>query len=471
MLNKILFCGLAAGMAIATGTAKEFPLAFKTMKADEAMKSPGGYGSSASLRATAPAELKREPRAVSLHPIYGQLGGTGANGVLFRLDESKGDGRGYDRLIVDLNQNGDLTDDPVVAPVTDTSVKSAGSGSEQRLFGPIVAPVDETAGGGRPVYFAQMYLVNRQTIATAARSVSKPLLETPASRQSSVSTVVRTVQPYLGSLRFKAGWFLEAMVDMNGLRQRIGVYDSDSNLRLGDLWKGRALQSRDEKQYYFSVGDSFLRDADGSGKFDNNLFNTETSPYGPILYLGDKPFRVTLPADRRSIQVEPWPGALATLAVQPRGAQVRDLTLAWEQTPGQWQLLKTGVVNGKTTVPPGHYWVYNTFVAASADGGLQTMLSGYNRSAANAFEAVAGQTTPVRCGAPLEVKLTAAKASTVASEDYTLRIQAQVLGQAGETFSTFAKGRDFSASTPAAPTFRILAQNGAVIESGKMEFG
>jgi hypothetical protein len=33
---------------------------------------------------------------------------------LFRLDESKGTGRGYDRLCIDMNFNNDLSDDPVI---------------------------------------------------------------------------------------------------------------------------------------------------------------------------------------------------------------------------------------------------------------------------------------------------------------------------------------------------------------------
>jgi hypothetical protein len=41
------------------------------------------------------------------------LEGGGKLGVAFRLDEPQGKGKGYDRLILDLNRNGDLTDDPV----------------------------------------------------------------------------------------------------------------------------------------------------------------------------------------------------------------------------------------------------------------------------------------------------------------------------------------------------------------------
>ena len=46
----------------------------------------------------------------------------GPGQLLFRLDESKGNGQGYDRLIVDVNRNGDLTDDPVVSTVPQPEV-------------------------------------------------------------------------------------------------------------------------------------------------------------------------------------------------------------------------------------------------------------------------------------------------------------------------------------------------------------
>ena len=453
MLKPAFLLSLVFAVAsTSTSTAKDYPLEIKTIKAEQVMAFPGGYGAHGMLSLRKPAGLKREPRAVSRHAIYGQFGENGPNAMVFRLDESKGDGQGYDRLIVDLNRNGDLTDDAVTIPAAEpaTAARVRTSTSEQKLFGPVTLSADKTTGGTRPIYYAQMYLYNRQLLTAAARSA---------------------VQTYFGTLIFKAGWYLEATVDLKGVPQKIGVYDGDANLQLGNPWKSRPQGSGPAQQFYFPVGDSFLCDVDRSGKFENNQFNTETSPFGPALYADDTPLQVVISPDRKSVQITPWPTPLATLAVQPQGYPVRDISLAWEQSPGQWQLLKARVINGKTSVPPGNYWLYSTVMAAGAGNGDMVMLSGLNHSAKNAFRASAGQVTTVRCGAPLELKLAAEKDKYASANGYTVRVQAQVLGQGGETFSSFAKGRNFTAPAPASPVFKVLAQDGRQLDSGKMEFG
>jgi hypothetical protein len=447
MSKKVMIGGLLAGLALATAAARELPLQFKTLKPEELGTFPGGYGAYGSLQARRPAELWREPAAVSRHPIYGRLNAVGGKGFLFRLDESKGDGKGYDRLVLDLNGNGDLTDDLAVAPAKATSrAQALSAGREQRTFGPVAAPAGVVIAGGRPVYFAELYLANRQLLTRAAAS---------------------TPQLYLGTLRFRAAWYLETAVELDGEKRKIGIYDGNANLRLGESAMARTNRINNEKQYVFPASDCFLRDADGSGKFDHNLFSTETVPFGPVLYFGDRPFQASLSADGSSLRLEPWPGPLATLMLQPSGSQVREVSLAWEQSPDQWRLIKAGVVRGQTTVPPGRYFVYNTFATADCGNGESVMVSGYNRSARNAFQAAAGQTRELRCGAPLELKM----AATSQADSDSLRIRAQVLGQGGESFATFAKGRDFLAGRPAAPTFTVLGLDGAVLASGTMEYG
>ena len=60
----------------------------------------------------------------------------------------------------------------------------------------------------------------------------------------------------------------------------------------------------------------------------------------------------------KSLRVEPWPEPLAELALQPRGDQVRNVTLAWKRPNGQWQLIRPTVTGGKAMVPPGDYRLY-----------------------------------------------------------------------------------------------------------------
>ena len=113
MMRPTFVCGLMAVAAVVAASAEDFPLTFRTIAGQ------GRSGLPRRLRRdrrscgwSKPAKLKKEPKAVSRHPLYGECRETTTGPAwLFRLDESKGEGKGYDQLIVDMNQNGDLTDD------------------------------------------------------------------------------------------------------------------------------------------------------------------------------------------------------------------------------------------------------------------------------------------------------------------------------------------------------------------------
>src|ERR1017187_2053943 len=171
MIRTAFVCGLAALVAGMAASAEDFPLTFRTIPAKDVMSFPGGYGLSGQLHLAKPAKLKREPEAASRHPLYGECGETPtAAGFLFRLDESKGDGKGYDRIIVDMNQNGDLTDDAPASLVSlPTDRKLPPQAMRPRLFGPIQAPAGKMIAGGRPIYFAQTYINNISPMLTSGQ--------------------------------------------------------------------------------------------------------------------------------------------------------------------------------------------------------------------------------------------------------------------------------------------------------------
>ncbi len=92
-------------------------------------------------------ELQRYPVFKSDKPLYGSFsfGGTQrAPGsrleYFFAIDESAGTGKGYDRIYIDANLNGDLTDDapcPVAEDVPDTMRIQSDSVTAQAFFKPI----------------------------------------------------------------------------------------------------------------------------------------------------------------------------------------------------------------------------------------------------------------------------------------------------------------------------------------------
>lgn len=461
MTKLISICGALIVAAAATASGEDFPLTFRTIPAKDVMSFPGGSGTYGQLGLAQPTKLRKEPKAKSRHPLYGVCRDlpTGSS-FLFRLDESKGDGKGYDQLIVDMNQNGDLTDDPVAqraALPTDRRTSS----TEQMLFGPIQAPPEKALAGGRPVVFAQVYIFNRQALSAGQAG-----------------------QSFMGGqLMLKAGWYLEATVTLDGLKQKVGVYDSDSNLHLGDVSRAQTYTNRTETSWYFRPGDTLLVDADKSGGFENDVFQSKAYPFGPILYLGGKAYKVALAPDCQSLRVEPWAETLAKVALKPQGDQVRFVTLAWQQPGGQWQLIRPAVTEGKVMVPPGNYRLYASSLVGRGASRDQVMVSGMQRVPQTPVSIVAGKANTLDCGAPLEIKVAAAKTkdtsrgilggesgSAKSDSDSMLRISANVAGAGGEIYSTFQRGDGFR-SQPPKPSFTIVQAGGKTVATGNLEYG
>ena len=448
-------------------SAEDFPLTFHTIAAKDVVAFPGGYGTMAQLRLAKPAGLKTEPKAVSRHPLYGECRETPtAAAFVFRLDESKGDGKGYDQLIVDMNQNGDLTDDaPAPVVILPKDRETSPQVPRQKLFGPISAPGGKMVAGGQPICFAQVYVNNLGPLLSSGQKVENI---------------------YAGYLRLKAGWYVDTTVELNGVKQKVGVFDGDSNFQLGDLSKAQTYRnSGEEESWYFSGGDSFLIDVDGSGAFERDAFDTESCPFGPVLYLGATPYKVALTPDGKSLRVEQWTEGLAEVALQPHGEQVCRVTLAWEQPDKQWQLIRAGVADGKIKVPPGNYRLYTCELLGKSAPRDQVKASAYQRVPKKPVTFAADQANTLRCGTPLEIKVTAEKRipqpwelnsgnlrnrPLASDSEFVLTINANIRGADGEIYSQYGKGEKFKAEPPQ-PTFAIADGSGKKVADGKLEFG
>ena len=113
---------------------------------------------------------------------------------------------------------------------------------------------------------------------------------------------------YAGQLRLKAGWYLDTTVELKGLKQKVGVYDGDCNLRLGDVAKAQTYRSSgEEENWYFGPGDFLLMDVDGSGAFESDAFDSESCSLWPHALFWREPLQGG--ADR-GLQV-PASGAVA----------------------------------------------------------------------------------------------------------------------------------------------------------------
>ena len=459
MIRPAIGCALALLGAAFAAPAEEVALKFKTIPAQQVVDFPGGLGSIyLPVHAGKPATVKKEPKTTSRRTLYSNFRSTaGGVSLLMRLHESQ-DGKGYDRLIVDINRNGDLTDDPIVGLVNMPS-EPAGkiSPNRQLVFGPIVFPADKTIAGGRLIYFAHGY----------------------------VNSLASSQPPSSGYMRLRAGWYLEGEVELEGAHHKIGLYDGDANFQIGDIGEPRTYTSAGQQSWSFGAADSFLMDVDGSGSFDKNGMQAENSPFGRVLYLGSKPYRVSVAKDCASMNIEPWPQVeLATVSLEPQAKAVSYVSLAWEQPGGKWQLIRPNAADGKISVPAGNYRLYGCALAGGA-GQERVMTTGTQREPKTPVAFAPGQPNKLTCGAPLNVNVTTSiRAATRLDEllgrssaptriepgARVVAINAKLTGADGEIYSTFGQGQNFTADPPK-PTYVISDTSGKKIASGNLEYG
>ena len=115
------------------------------------------------------------------------------------------------------------------------------SGCAADLFGPIEFP--KMARG--PDWIPNLY----------ARVFHKPSAGKSSGRPRSISVRPRS--------------YLEATVELDGLRQKIGIMDCDCNLKMGDMLEAN-VQACDDGSHLlrFAGGDGLLRDVNGNGRFE-----------------------------------------------------------------------------------------------------------------------------------------------------------------------------------------------------------
>jgi hypothetical protein len=443
MKTTAQLCGLAAIAGLACASAKEFPLEFKTLDAQEAMSLPGGPGIYGRILRASPRPLKNEPKPLCRRPLYGHLNDAATpEGLLFRLEESKGDKKGYDRLIVDVNKNSDLTDDPVMKLADGARSGSSPASDERLLFGPVELKVAQLPSDCRALYYAEATFYNRQLSDWGERD-----------------------EIFMGRVRLRPGWLLQTTVEVEGLKQKVALLDANASLRLGDPPKWQTFDNDGEPSWYPGAMDSFLRDRNGSGKFGDNSTEDEAESLAPVHYFGPEPYKISLGPDCKTLRVEPFSEPVAELIVQPHGETVSRVTLAWEQSAGQWYLLNPVVASGKVKVPPGNYRLHTCRLDAKASDGQPLQLTAYKRTIKPSFKAAAGAPAELLCGAPLEVKVTAEKQGAE-----SLNINGVVVGAGGETYTRYAKGKDLD-QEPAKPVFNIVDAGGKEVASGNLEFG
>jgi len=453
--SLLLAAVLAGGGLVAY--AVEFPLEFKKLTAAQAVSFPGGWGSIGQIESAKPTELKREPPAVSTNALYGRLDGEEGAPFAFRLDESHGAGKGYDRLIMDLNNNGDLTDDPVISR-DESAPKSSNAGSEYCLFRATELTA-KPVGAWRPVVGAEMSIYNRQQIGKQSGD-----------------------RRFYGYLRLFAAWYLEAQIQLDGLKQRLAFRDGNCNFKLDNRTCATKATTRpgEEATWNLSGRDYVLRDPQNTGQFADR---SQKEMLSGLIYFEAKPYTLSLSGDLKQVRLELFAGPSGRLAV---GEQISALVLCREVEKDQWEALTPEVKDGGILVPTGNYRVAACELNAKAkDGSVYRLTS--SEMAGKTAKAEAGQTAALECGTPLELRLGVQKSGGGArglirsllggrspTEQTVLNMSVTVSGRGGEAYTGFFKtiaNRPEAYERIAPPSFRAYDPEGKQVGSGDFEFG
>lgn len=460
---SIIRGALLASTLASLAFAGDFPLTYKAVDANEALMLPSNPGVSGTVHLEKLAHLKEEPPAKSARPLYGMFGDRlDANTLLFRLDESGGTGTGYDRLILDLNGNQDLRDDPVIPRDESRRIGSAANAPyELAFFNGVPAPEGKALAKLKAKYNAQVTLQKRLIDGSDASAMVK--MRTPAGYNR-----------YVGNLRLQAAGYLETTATLAGKTYRIAVLDANGNFEMGDgarkpvTYKSSVTGGLPKENWYLPNGDMLLCDADGSGRYEYRPLNPEGCPFGPIAYFGGAPYRVSLKDGHAALTLEPWTEPMGELVLQEKGeTRVTRVALAWEDAQGDWQHVSPEVVNGKVRVPAGNYRLTACAIVGPEKESVRSGASATLRLPMQSIALAAGEAKPLVCGGPLTAKLDTRKQG-VAKD--TVVLNATLVGAAGEVYGVVRQGKDFRGNPPS-PKFTITTSDGKQVASGNMEYG
>ena len=443
---RIIFALFCVCAMAAPGFAAEYPLEMKQFPSTDLERLYGLPGDWGHLMTAKGDGIKNEPPAPSSNSIYGVVpfDGPGQKGMALRIDQSDGASKKYDLLILDLNRNGDLSDDQVIRAAHH---ELEGSSSQVAVFGPFEMNADED-GPWRLTMFGLMNAYNLEAIG-----------------QTRYNT-------YAGMFALIPACYLQADIEVGGVKERIGFVDGNGDMRVGDTAGFN--------------GDMLLRDRGGSGGFDTGMGVNESETMKEIVYFAGKPHRMVLAEDFKTVSVEPYDGPMGKLA--SRGLKsVRALTLARKAETAEWDMLDPHPVDGQVSIPVGTYSLSAVTINATDEQGRKWTSEAYCPKVEKTVEVDEGETAAFPVGEPFELKISAgvsgssgktgflgALASALSQmaiesmdSEKKITLNVQVVGAGGETYSRF-----FVDGQPVeAPRFVVKNKDGKQVASGQFEYG
>lgn len=407
---KIALLPLFSAVACSIGWATEFPLEAKGMADPNDATILIGWGDSQTKR---PTSLKNEPATDSIQPLYGIIKPTyGKERILFRIDPN--------RLIVDSNGNGDLTDDAVHVR------KWLRQGRFDYVCGPIEMSVTST----------------------------------PISAYARIDSSI-----WHGGVSLFVGSYFETTVSLDGVQERIALLDGNGNLRLGD--PARPLSGFASRDYPSDIwtGEFLLRDPRQTGRFAFDRLFPENEPFGSIAYFDARPYTIAVTDDAKALRIEPCQGPLGVIA--NRDGAISRLAVAREFN-GRWDWFVIHFRDGRAQAPPATYTLYSCVLQVQDAAGETWTAVGQKRRGRDKIEVKEGQTTNPPFGPPLQLRLAGrirkGRGPSAAKNYASIRVG--IFGSAGEEYINFE--RNGRAATPV--RFRILDDKDKEILAGPLRY-
>jgi len=397
--------------AVPAAAAPETPLSY----AFSAFHGPPVFTSGQSLKAaSAPTEtLRATPRLRSQKPIFtaAELGRGGDTTVTVLIDESGGTGKGYDRLIVDANNNEDLTDDPVLR-----SVHRRG----HLEFGPLALRI-EVEGRCR-LYHAK---VEQFDTFEGAERRPKPEFR------------LKSLGYYTGAARFGTK------------RHPVVLVDANANGLYGEAFREFDPEGR-------KSGDMLLVDANHDGRFDQGgIIPKETLHCGKCIVVDGRFYELSLRPDGSAMSVTPARVRLASLkSSYPR------FSLMLKSPDG---VLPIEGRNGVAQVPPGQYQVMAWSIERQAGSNKWSVMGSSPGIGAPELKVSEGSDSSFQLKSPLKAKVSADRSGPPGNFNFQL----QLTTASGENIADV----NVNGRRPAEPRLKLLDEGGNEIADLKFHYG
>ena len=355
-------------------------------------------------------ELVREPGYKSKTPLHMSLPiGSGDDAVVtVVLDESQGDGKGYDLLYVDRNNNGDLTDDTPVKP-----------------------KINERAG-------SRSFAIDPQDITVKYADGSSLVLRVQLEVRGYESGKERKIK---WTAAYHVVQHLEGRVDFGEKKNvLVGIYDSSTT--------------------YIHANACF-----NDYGVDRIRIDGEDLPMSAVVSAYGKLWSVTLGKGCASLSAVPYSGATGTIRFEGKfdsGATLADTVESYaEVVSTSGSALRLSVSGGRSgIVPVGDYRVSRSHLKVK---GATNVLWESFFFTTNDVPVAASKETRIKIGAPLELR--PEYQGKLALGEH-LCILPHVIGSGGEVYENLSP-----VSTRMHPTASFTDSEGIVASSGQMEYG